>query len=129
MKNQLYLVAWYYMKPRKGVNTSQKGWMENPANVQWDEQFGLVRKLGNKENNAPVILDLVNQRIQRNRFQTDKSFDEIFKYFFASYHKEIIQVMMKHAPTQLDEIVARLEKEYKEEEIVDAKVLDEKVQA
>jgi F0F1-type ATP synthase delta subunit len=129
MKNQLYLVAWYYMKPRKGVNTSQKGWMDNPANIQWDEQFGLVRKLGNKENNAPVVLNLVDQCIERNRFQTERSFDEVFKYFFANYHKDIIQVMMQHAPKQLDEIVARLEKEYKEQEIAEATVLDEKVQA
>lgn len=129
MKNQLYLVAWYYMKPRKGVNTSRKGWQEDPANIQWDEQFGLVRKLGNKENNASVVLNLVEQRIERNRFQTDRSFDEVFKYFFANYHKDIIQVMMQHAPKQLDEIVARLEAEYKEQEVADATVIDEKVQA
>lgn len=129
MNKKLYLVAWYFMKPRKGVNTSQKGWMDNPDNVQWDEQFGMVRRLGNKENNASVVLDLVDQRIERNRFQTERSFDEVFKYFFASYHKQIIQVMMQHAPKQLDEIVARLEKEYKEQEPQEATVIDEKVQA
>lgn len=114
-KERLHLVARYFQKPRPGVNTSQKGWMDHPDNIQWDEQVEVVRNLRNRDQQAQVILDLRNKKILRNSFQTEKTFDEVFEYFYLNYSKYITEVMGQLDPTYLLEMVNRLEKQLEEE--------------
>ena len=103
----IFLIAQYSMKPKPHVNTSKKGWMENPDNVRYDEQVIIARQIRNKDMNAQVILDLSNKRIERNAFKTDKTFDEIFEYFFTNYNQYVVEVMGQLDPEYLVEVVAR----------------------
>jgi hypothetical protein len=110
-KNNIYLVAQYYMKPKAHVRTHIKGWMNDPANIRYDEKVEISRGLRNKDVNAKIILDLTNKQVYRNGFATDRPFDEVFKYFFANYNEYIIKVMTQLDPVYLDQIVTELEKE------------------
>lgn len=111
MKQNIYLVAQYYMKPKAHVRTHVKGWMNNPENIRYDEKVEISRGLRTRDLNAKIILDLTNKQIHRNGFATDRPFDEIFKYFFANYNEYIIKVMTQLDPVYLDQIVTELEKE------------------
>lgn len=115
-KQNIYLVAQYFMKPKAHVRTHIKGWMNDPNNIRYDEKVEISRGLRNKDINAKIILDLSNKQVHRNSFATDRPFDEIFKYFFANYNEYIIKVMGQLDPVYLDQIVTELEKEIAETE-------------
>lgn len=125
----IFLVAQYSMKPRDHVNTSVKGWMENTDNIRWDEQVAVTRGLKSRDMNAQVVLDLSNKKIERNTFNTDKSFDDVFRYFFVNYNQYVTEVMRQLDPEYLTQLVDLMEKELEEEEVAEAKINDEKVQA
>lgn len=89
--------------------------MDNPDNIQWDEQVEVVRNLRNRDQQAQVILDLRNKTILRNSFQTDKSFDEVFEYFYLNYNDYINKIMSRLDPEYLQNTVDRLQKQLDEE--------------
>ena len=93
----IYLVAFYHMKPRPGVKTNVKGWMDNLDNITYDESIEITRGLKKNSSSAKVVLNLSNKSVDRNTWGTDRSFDEYFKHYFTGYHKYLTAVM-----TQLD---------------------------
>jgi hypothetical protein len=107
----IYLVAQYMMKPQPHVNTSKKGWMDNPENVRYDEQVAFTRGLRTKDMNAQVILDLSNKQVERNTFKTDKSFDDIFRYFLENYTDYVAQTMVQLDPEYLSSVANTLNDE------------------
>ena len=114
MKNKnIYLVAFYYAKPKPGVQTQIKGWMDNPDNIQWDERVEITRGLKKDTYAAGVIMNLNDKVVERNRYGENKSFDEMFKYFFKGYNKYITQVMVQldaeYFNKMLDEMQAEWE--------------------
>ena len=117
----IYLIAFYYAKPKAGVQTQVKGWMDNPENVQWDERVEITRGLKKDTYAAGVIMNLSNKTVDRNRYGENKSFDEMFKYFFKGYNKYITQVMVQldaeYFNRMLDEMQAELEAEEKKSEL------------
>ncbi len=116
MKNHnIYLVAHYSMKPRPGVNTSVKGWMENQENLQYDEKVEITRGLKKDSNNAKIILNFSTKSVDRNSFNQDRDFKKLFKYFFGGYHQYMTTVMKQLDSTFMDEIVAELEEEIKQQ--------------
>lgn len=90
LKN-IYLVAKYFAKPKDRRMTSVKGYMADPANVQWDEQVEIIA--GNKPNvfaTAKIVLNITEQKVERNGFTgSNKSFSELFEYFYTASPKEI----------------------------------------
>lgn len=97
-QKDIYLVAYYTKKARAGVNTSVKGWMNNPDNVQYDEKVEITRGEKKSALDAGLVLNLSKQTVNRNRFgERENKFDDFFKYFFKGYHQYITTVM-----TQLD---------------------------
>lgn len=89
---KVYLVAKYFARPKNRKMTSVKGYMKDPDNIAWDEQVGIT--LGIKErdmNTAKIVLNITDQKIERNGFQTDKSFMELFEYFYNASPKELGQ--------------------------------------
>lgn len=114
-KHNIYLVAHYSMKPRPGVNTSVKGWMENQENLQYDEKVEITRGLKKDSNNAKIILNFSTKSVDRNSFNQDRDFKKLFKYFFGGYHQYMTAVMKQLDPTFMDEIVAELEEEIKQQ--------------
>lgn len=111
-QKNIYLVATYIMKPKDHVNTSKKGWMDDPANVRYDEKVEITRGLKNKDaSSANVILDLSNLQITRNTFKTERTFDEVFLYYFNNYNKYLIPVMGQLHPEYLDQIAKSIEEQ------------------
>ena len=115
-KNNIYLVAFYGMKPRKGVNTSKKGWMEDKSNLQYDEKVEITR--GHKKSSAlaNVILNLSQKSVERNTFNDDRDFKSFFKYYFGGYDQYITAVMKQLDPEYLTSILDELEAEMKQAE-------------
>jgi hypothetical protein len=57
----------------------------------------------------------------KNSFNNNKNFDEMFKYFFKGYHKYITEIMVKldaeYFNSMLDEMQGELDKENKDEKV------------
>ena len=116
MKNHnIYLVAHYSMKPRPGVNTSVKGWMDNQENLQYDEKVEITRGLKKDSTNAKIVLNFSTKTVDRNSFNQDRDFKKLFKYFFGGYHQYMTTVMKQLDPSFMDEIVSELEEEMKQQ--------------
>ena len=81
----IYLVANYITKPRDPKKTYIPGYMKDPANHQYDEQVAIQTNLRNKDISAKVVLILSTKTVERNGFNNNKDFDEMFKYFFKGY--------------------------------------------
>ena len=104
-------MAFYGMKPRKGVNTSVKGWMADKANLQYDEKVEITRGQKKSSALASVILNLSQKSVQRNTFNDDRDFKSFFKYYFGGYHKYISTVMKELDPAYLEEFLKDMEAE------------------
>jgi hypothetical protein len=102
------------MKPKLGVNTSIKGWMNNKDNLRYDERVEVTRGLKKDVTAANIILNFSNKTVEKNGFNGDKDFRSLFKYFFGGYHQYITQVMSQLDPEYLKEILDELEAEMKE---------------
>lgn len=117
-KKNIYLVAFYGMKPRPGVKTNVKGWMNDAANITYDERIEISRGLKKNSSTAKVVLDLSNKTVVRNTWGTDRSFDEYFKYYFKGYHQYLTTVMTQldaeYFNKMLDEMQAELDAEKEE---------------
>jgi hypothetical protein len=109
----IYLVAFYSMKPRPGVKTNVKGWMNDTANLQYDEKVEITRGLKSGANVAKIVLDLSTKTVTRNNFNQDKDFKKLFKYFFGGYHNYITAVMKQLDPDYLTAVLDELEAEMK----------------
>lgn len=109
MKKKIYLIAKYYQKPKHGVNTCTKGWMNNPTNIRWDEQVVVASRLKNKDLEAQLILNLSDKTVYRNTLGEGESFKEIFTYYFKNYDKYITQVMATIDKDFMTELVNELE--------------------
>lgn len=87
---QIYLVAYYYQKPsNRRVRTQLAGWMKDQKNVSWDEQVSITRNLRNRDlTTAGVILDLTQQRVVRNSWNSHANFTDMFEYFVKNYPEQ-----------------------------------------
>ena len=112
----IHLVAFYSLRPKPGVNTSVKGWMNDTNNLLYDEKVEITRGVRNSVKTANVILDLVTKTVVRNSFNDNRDFKELFKYFFAGYHKYITEIMTQLDPAYLTAILDELEAEMKAEQ-------------
>lgn len=112
----IYLVAFYSIKPRKGVNTSVKGWMDDHANLQYDEKVEITRGIKKSASTAKIILNFNTKTVERNSFNANRDFKDLFKYFFGGYHKYITEVMTQLDPSYLTSILDELEEEMKAEQ-------------
>lgn len=105
------------MRPRNPKMTHVSGYMKNPDNIQWDEQVEVSVKLRQKDRNmAKVIMNLSTKQVEINRFNDNKDFNEMFKYFFKGYHKYITEVMAKIDPVYFNSMLDELQKEVDAEE-------------
>ena len=113
-KRSIYLVAHYVTRPRDPRKTHIPGYMSNPANHQYDEQVQVSTRLRPKDiNMAKVIINLSNKTVDKNSFNSNKDFNELFKYFFKGYHKYITDVMVQldaeYFNKMLDEMQAEVD--------------------
>jgi hypothetical protein len=101
----IFLVAYYFMRPQARVRTQVKGWMQAEKNMQFDEQVAVTRRLKpSDQTTAKIILDLSKKSVVRNGWGSTEAFDELFKYFHASYPKYTTEVMAMLDPAYLERI-------------------------
>jgi hypothetical protein len=121
-KQNIYLVAHYVTRPRDPKKTHIPGYMKDPANHQYDEQVQISTRLRSQDNlMAKVIVNLSTKTVEKNSFNGNKDFNELFKYFFKGYHKYVTEVMSKLDPEyfnqMLNEMQSELDKEKDNEEV------------
>lgn len=115
----IHLIAFYVQKPRAGVQTQIAGWNKNPDNFQYDERIEFTKGLSGKDRQyAGVILNLQNKTIVYNKFGTEKTFDDMFKYFLEGYPKYVIQTMAQLDMEYLEQFIPK-EEEVSEEVAVE----------
>lgn len=113
-KQNIYLIAHYVTKPRDPRKTHIPGYMKDPANHQYDEKVQISTRLRNQDVlSAKIIMNLSEKKVDKNSFNSNKDFNELFKYFFKGYHKYVTEVMSKLDPEyfnkMLDEMQAELD--------------------
>jgi hypothetical protein len=81
----IYLVARYIQKPKNPKLTAQPGYMSNPDNIDYEEEMFVAQGFKNRYLNHHVILNLTEQKVIKNTFNSGKTFEEIFNYFYNTY--------------------------------------------
>ena len=94
--------------------------LHDKNNIRYDERIEITRGLKKDTYSAGVILNLSKKTVERNRFGDNRSFDEMFKYFFKGYNKYITQVMVQldaeYFNKMLDEMQAESQRASAEQE-------------
>jgi hypothetical protein len=87
----MYLLAKYYKTPRDPKRTSEKGYLDNPENFQWDENVNFVIKPNKRDiRDNNVVLDIFGQQVLKCSISDmqdlgDHNFDAVFAYFYKNY--------------------------------------------
>lgn len=110
-KQTIYLVAHYTTKPKDPKKTHIAGYMKDPANHQYDEQVAIQTRLKPNDVNAKIVMNLVDKTVTTNRFNDNRDFNELFKYFFKGYHKYITQIMAQLDPVYFDQMLNEMQAE------------------
>ena len=105
----LHLIAFYVMKPRKGVQTQIAGWMKDPNNFQYDERVEFTKGLSSKDQQyAVVILNLSKKIVVTNRYNKEqRDFDGLFKYFLEAYPQHVATVMAELDVAYLEQFIPK----------------------
>ena len=114
-KQTIYLVAHYTTKPRDPRKTHIPGYMKDPANHQYDEQVAIQTRLKSNDVNAKIIMNLGNKTVESNKFNDNRDFNELFKYFFKGYHKYVTEIMSKLDPVYFDKMLDEMKAEHEAE--------------
>ncbi len=83
--NNIYLVASYSARPKDPRMTSQKGYMSNSDNIEYDEQVYVARGMSQKHLKNQVVLDLTEEKIVKNSFRSEAEFESLFAHFVEGY--------------------------------------------
>jgi hypothetical protein len=116
-KQTIYLVAHYTTKPRDPRKTHIPGYMKDPANHQYDEQVAIQTKLKTNDVNAKIIMNLGEKKVESNKFNDNRDFNELFKYFFKGYHKYVTEIMSKLDPVYFDKMLDEMKAEHEAEKV------------
>lgn len=107
----IHLLAFYTQRPRPGVRTNVKGWMQNPDNFMYDERIEFTKGADSKDRQyANIVLNLNEKKVVSNKFSNDqRDFDTLFKYFLESYPQYVIQVMAQLDMAYLEQFIPKEE--------------------
>lgn len=95
MKNR-YIIITYTQIPRDPSRTSEKGYWSNTENFQWDELVEFAVGLKNRDHRrAGVILDIDNQRVEKNVFGGDREWQPLWDYYYKNYQTQIEQFLQQ----------------------------------
>jgi len=88
----VYLIAKYFAKPKMKNMTHVPGYMKMAENIQWDEQVQITSGLKTKDLlSAKIVLNITEQKVERNSYNPGSTFMELFEYFYKSSPHEIAQ--------------------------------------
>lgn len=121
----IHLLAYYVAKPRNPRMTHIKGYMTNPDNITYDERIEFTKGLNPKEQSyAKVVLNLNQKKVIKNSWNTDRSFDEYFKYFLEAYPQYVMNVMGQLDMEYLVQFIPK-EEPTTEENIIDVEAKED----
>lgn len=107
-------------RPRDPSKTHIKGYIKDPANLVYDENLEITHGLSSKDRqHAQVVLDMNDKTVVTNKFNEERDFDKLFKYYFEGYHQYITQVMSQLDPAYMAKMVEEMQSE------LDAEVVPE----
>jgi hypothetical protein len=110
IKNTVYLIAYYFMRPRRHAPTHVEGWNKDPKNLMYDEKVAVARKISkNDQSMAKIILDIGNKKVVRNSWNNDLSFDQLFDYFYQGYPQYTKDIMNQFDPDYLKKYSSKQE--------------------
>ncbi len=99
----IYLVAYYHIKPKDPKRTKEAGYINNPANFDYDESINITRGLKTRDElNARVVLNLTKQQVTKNRFNDNKDFPSLLAHYQEGYPKYINPLLAQLYPEQTD---------------------------
>lgn len=93
LRNRPFLVIDHYLRPNGAVRTERKGWQKHGA-TSHDRPSIAYRISNNTLRRAAVIIDLLNDRIIKNRQQQTMMFDDEVLAHYKDKCAEIIQPAM-----------------------------------
>lgn len=121
IKGDYYLVAKYIRSPKMKGMTAMKNFGSKEDLWQWNEHVEFKNKVSNADyKNAAVILAIQEGKIIRNSMNPDKSFNELYSYYYSNgFSKQLDQI--REAYQRAEETVKQLiheamEKQRKENE-------------
>lgn len=86
----VYLIAKYFARPKYKRLSNVAGNMQSASDVQWDEQVNISKRLKPADiATAKIVLNITKQTVEVNGFRNNKSFMELFEYFYKSSPAEI----------------------------------------
>ena len=89
----IYLIANYRARPKNSRLTAQTGYMSNLDNIVYDEELAIVRGWRDRYIKNSVVLDLTNEKVIKNSFQTGKTFEELFAHYHEGFSEYIEQTV------------------------------------
>lgn len=106
----IYLVARYYAKPKEYVRTQISGWMDDPSNIRYDEEVGIVNGLKKRDQQARIILNLSKKRVEQNNWTGERDFDRLFLYFYEGYSDYLVRAMNVLDPDYIGKVTKKDDK-------------------
>ena len=83
-------MAYYHIKPKDPKRTKEAGYMGDTNNFDYDESINITRGLKLRDQlNAKVILDLTDQKVVKNGFNSNKDFPSLLAHYQEGYPKYI----------------------------------------
>lgn len=75
--------------PKDPSQTAKPGYITNPENIHYDEQVYISRGLRDKDLKNQVVLNLTEEKIVKNTFNSGKTFEEVFTHYYEGYAEYI----------------------------------------
>lgn len=93
LRHRPFLVVTPTMRPQKSVKTEKAGWAESPSNWSVTERPAIVDRVSDKMmREAAVIIDLLNSKLVKSRFDDGKTDQEqVLQYYLGKYSAEVAE--------------------------------------
>ena len=93
LRNRPFLCVNTVTRPQKGVNTSKKGWADNPQNWAIFEQPYVVDRVSNKVmTEATVVIDIMSNAVIKSRFDNVAD-QEVVEHYINKYRSQVSEAM------------------------------------
>lgn len=86
MAKKTYVIVTYSKIPRDMSKTSDKEYMSDENNFQYDEKLIVANKLRPKDvSAASIIINLTDEIIEKNRIDSSRTYEELRTYYHSHY--------------------------------------------
>jgi hypothetical protein len=96
MKKNRYLFVNYIQRPRDPKKTHIKGYIKDPANMQWDEIVGFSVGLKSKDQlNSRIVIDIDGQKIIKNTVNDNDNWAQLMDYYLKNYKDQVVEFLQR----------------------------------